>query len=204
MTSFVQDSLLSLDEKRVLEAMLAPGAGTAGALNGAVAGLSVQEFGSQAAGGPHTTVITLNGVSMTFRDTQQGNGVKIYTFPKGKIVRLGASAENVQIVTTSDPATTLNASITGNWGVGSTTQASVTLATTEQDFVQVTAFTSSATQGAYPTAVRGYGLGTFTVLDGSGTAIDVYFNAACVTATDVDADAAVKLYGTVTLNWLRT
>ena len=203
MTSIVQDSLLSLEEKRVLEAILAPGAGTAGTINGALAGLSVQEFGSQAAGGPHTTVITMNGVPMTFRDTQQGNGVKIYTFPKGKLFRMGASAEGIQIVTTSDPATTLNASITGNFGVGSTTQASATLATTEQDIVQVTAFTSSATQGAFPAAVRGYGAPNATVLDFSSTS-DIYFNAACVTATDVDADATVKIFGVITVNWIRT
>jgi hypothetical protein len=128
----------------------------------------------------------------------------VYTFPKGKLIRLGASVENLQIVTASDVATTLNASITGNFGVGSTTQASATLATTEQDIVQVTAFTSSATTGAGPTPVRAYGAANLTVLDGSSTAIDAFFNAACVTAGDVDADASLLINGVITINWIRT
>lgn len=201
-TPLVQAALLDPEIKKVLEQIISIG----GAVGGSpvAAGVTVQEFGAATPGAAHTTVLTLNGVAMTFRDTQQGNGVKLYTFPKGKIGRLGASAENIQIVTTSDPTATLNPGITGNFGVGSTTQANATVATTEQDIVQVAAFTSSATQGAYPAAARGYGLGSFTMLDGSSTPIDVFFNAACATATDVDADATVKIYGTVTINWIRT
>lgn len=202
MTDFIQNALLTLEQKKVLEAMLAPGTGTAGTLN-SVTGLTVQEYGSQVAGGPHTTVLTLNGVAMTVRDTQQGNGVKLYTFPVGKLFRMGASAENIRIVTTSDPTTTLNPSVTGNFGVGSTTQANGTLATTEQDFIPTTNFTASATQNAVPTAVRGYGAPNATVLDFSTTS-DIYFNIGVATATDIDADATVKIYGVITINWIRT
>ncbi|HEX6826906.1 MAG TPA: hypothetical protein VF077_11375, partial [Nitrospiraceae bacterium] len=146
---------------------------------------------------------TLLNLPMTVRDTQQGNGVKIYTFPAGKLIRLGASAEGVQIITTSDPTTTLNASVTGQFGVGTTTQANATLATTEQDIVQVTGFTASATQNAVPAAVRAYGAANLTVLDMTSVR-DIFFNVAVATATDIDADATVLINGVITINWIRT
>lgn len=200
-TDFIQNSQLSIVEKQVLERLRTAGSETAGATPGAVsAQVAVQEFG---AGQTHSTVLTLVNLPLTVRDTQQGGGVKIYTFPLGKIFRLGASAENIVIRTTSDVATTLNSAVTGQFGVGSTTQANATLATTEQDFVQVTAFTSSATTGAAPAAVRAYGVPVTTLLDGSATAVDVFFNVAVAGATDIDADATVLVSGTVTLNWIR-
>jgi len=168
-----------------------------------VAQAVAQEYGSQAPGGVHSTVLTLTNVPLLVRDTQQGNGVKIYTFPAGKLVRLGASLENVQIITTSDPATTLNASVAGQFGVGTTTQANATLATTEQDIVQVTAFTTSATQNAVPAAVRAYGAPNLTVLDMTATR-DIYFNIAIAGATDIDLDATVLINGVLTINWIRT
>ena len=197
----IQATLLSLEEKKVLSELLAPTSTGVGGVPSAVAGsVGVAEQGSS---GARTTVLTLNGMPLTVRDTQQGGGVKIYTFPLGKIFRLGASAENIVITTTSDVTTTLNTAVTGNFGVGSTTQASATLATTEQDIVQVTAFTSSATTGTPPAAVRAYGIPSVTLLDGSATAIDVFFNVAVASATDIDADATVSVSGIVTINWIR-
>jgi hypothetical protein len=199
-TDFIQFSQLSLDEKRVLERLRTAGGETAGSVPSAVAAkVTAQEFG---AGHLHSTVLTLVNMPLTMRDTEQGGGVKIYTFPLGKIFRLGASAESI-VITTTSALTTLNGGVTCNFGVGSTTQASATLATTEQDFVQVTAFTSSATAGVAPAAVRAYGVPNVTLLDGSVTAIDAFFNAAVAGATDIDADASVIVNGVITLNWIR-
>lgn len=196
--SLIQNALLDPEQKKVLEAL---SSGSAAGGVGVGYGVGVEELGGS--GAYRTTILTLTNVPMTVRDTQQGNGVKVYTFPKGKIFRLGASAENVIITTTSALASTLNAGVTGNFGVGSTTQANGTLATTEQDFVQTTNFTTSATVNVAPAAARGYGVPNVTLLDGSSTAIDLYFNIGIATATDIDADATVTISGTITINWLR-
>lgn len=172
-------------------------AGCAGAVQDA--SVATAEYGTDHI---HTTVLTLTNTPVTVRDTEQGGGVKIYTFPKGKLIRLGA-VSNLTITTTSAIASTLNSGVTGNHGVGSTTQASATLATTEQDFVQVTNFTSSTTIDVAPAAVKAYGVPSVTLLDGSTTPISLFMNVAVAGAGDIDADATVVVNGTVTVHWIK-
>lgn len=166
----------------------------AGTKNGAT--VTATEFAN---GAFHQTVLTLAATPVTLRDTEQGGGVKIYDFPVGRILMLGALA-SIAVKTTSILADTLNAGVTGNFGIGSTTQASATVATTEQDMVQVAAFTASATinvAGAVAT-----GVGVSAPLDGTTTAIDAFLNLAVAGALDIDANATVTVSGTVTLTWI--
>lgn len=164
-----------------------------------VDGLSIVEYGTDHI---HSTVFTFTNMALTVRDTQVGGGVKIYQFPKGKISRLGASMTTT-ITTASAIASTLKSGVTGNHGLGSTTQASATLATTEQDFIQVTNFASSTTINVAPAAVKAYGVASVTLLDGSSTAINLFFNIAVATATDIDADASVLINGEATVHWIK-
>lgn len=146
------------------------------------------------------TVFTLTALPITMRDTEQGGGAQIYTFPAGRICRIGATA-SIAVTTTSVLANTLNAGVTCNWGVGSTTQASATVATTEQDFVNVAAFTSSATINVAGAVATGVGPGVLASLDGTSTAVAAFLNLAVAGATDIDADATVTVTGTVTIVW---
>lgn len=146
------------------------------------------------------TVLTLTAVPVTVRDTEQGGGVKIYTFPSGRISHIGSDA-SVAVTTTSALATTLNASSTCQVGVGTVTQANATLATTEQDIINNTAFTSSATIDVASATVAGVGLGSLTPHDGTSTAIAAFLNIAVAGATDIDADATVTVSGTVTITY---
>lgn len=164
-----------------------------------VDGLSVVEYGTDHI---HSTVFTFANMPLVVRDTEVGGGVKIYQFPKGKILRLGA-VMTTTITTASAIASTLNSGVTGNHGLGSTTQASATLATTEQDIVQVTNFTSSTTINVAPAAVTAYGAASLTLLDGSSTATNLFFNIAVATATDIDANADVLINGTATVHWIK-
>jgi len=148
----------------------------------------------------HKTVLTLTDLPITMRDTEQGGGAKVYTFPAGRILRLGATA-SIAVTTTSVLADTLNTGVTCNYGVGSTTQASATVATTEQDFVNVAAFTASATIDVAGAVANGVGPGVLASLDGTSTAIDAFLNLAVASATDIDADATVLVNGTITLVW---
>lgn len=148
----------------------------------------------------HQTVLTLSALPITMRDTEQGGGAQIYAFPAGRICRLGAIG-SIAVTTTSVLADTLNAGVTCNWGVGSTTQASATVATTEQDFVNVAAFTSSATINVAGATATGVGAGVLASLDGTSTAVAAFLNLAVAGATDIDANATVTVSGTITITW---
>ncbi|CAG0971692.1 hypothetical protein ARNL5_01737 [Anaerolineae bacterium] len=160
--------------------------------------VSVAEYGD---GVFHQTVFTITALPITMRDTEQGGGAQIYDFPLGRIFRLGATG-TIAVTTTSILANTLNAGVTCNWGVGSTTQASATLATTEQDFVNVTAFTASATINVAGANSTGVGPSVLASLDGTSTAVDAFLNLAVAGATDIDADATVTVTGTVKITWV--
>ncbi len=147
----------------------------------------------------HRTTISLAALAVTMRDTEQGGGVKIYDFPEGRILVLGAVG-SIAVTTTSVLASTLKASKVCNWGVGSTTQANATVATTEQDIINVAAFTSSATINV--ASATSNGKGVLAAIDGTGTATDVYLNLAVALLTDIDANATVTVDGTITLTWI--
>ncbi|HEY4714593.1 MAG TPA: hypothetical protein VIH30_10195, partial [Aquirhabdus sp.] len=132
--------------------------------------------------------------------TEQGGGAQIYTFPAGRICRLGAIG-SIAVTTTSVLASTLHAGVTCNWGVGSTTQVSATVATTEQDFVNVAAFTSSATINVAGAVANGVGAGVLASLDGTSTAVAAFLNLAVTLAADIDANATVTVDGTITITW---
>jgi hypothetical protein len=148
----------------------------------------------------HSTLLTLVATPLTLRDTEQGAGVKIYDFPLGRILILDAKG-SVAMKTTSILADTLNASKTCNWGVGTVTQANATLATTEQDIINVEDITSSATINVAGAASPGVGV-AMTLLDGSETAIDAFLNVSVPTADDIDANATVTLTGTIEISWV--
>ena len=155
-------------------------------------------------GGFHTTVLTLTAVPMAVSDSNVGGGVKIYTFPQGIISLSGATA-SVAETTTSAIASTLNSGVTLSAGVGSvitTTQASGTLVTTQQDIVNAFAPVSSTTINVAAAAATGFTSATTSLkFDGHTTAQAVFLNCGVPTATDIDADATTTWTGTVTLVW---
>jgi len=178
----------------------APQPGSFGSVPAAVAAfVSVEEKGDPS-GIVHQTILTLTALPITVRDTQQGGGAKIYTFPKGRILRRGACG-TITPTTTSILANTLNTGVTGNWGVGSVTQASATVTTTEQDFINVAAFVASATINVAGSATNGTSPAVLALLNGTSTAIAAFLNLAVAGATDIDADATLLVSGVIVLNW---
>ena len=171
----------------------------AGVVPASVSGtVSAAEYGD---GTFHQTVLTLTDVPVTMRDTEQGGGIQIYDFPVGSIQRLGA-AGTIAVTTTSILANTLNTGVTCNWGIGSVTQSNATVVTTEQDFVNDTAFTSSATIDVAGADATGVGVGVLAALDGTSTAINAFLNLAVAGATDIDADATVTVSGVIKIVWV--
>lgn len=165
---------------------------------GAIYGSTVQA--QDIIDGVHKTVLTFVNTPITLRNTEQGGGIKVYDFPAGKIMFLGATG-SVTMTVTSVLADTLNASAVVNWGIGSVTQANGTLATTEQDIIATTNLTSAATINTASAASNGTGAGSLTPLDGTTTPVDAFLNVGVADGADIDADATVLINGTATIVW---
>jgi len=148
----------------------------------------------------HQTTLVLVNTPLTLLMASRGGGLKIYDFPKGRIAVLGALG-SAALITTSVLANTLNGAKTANWGVGSTVQATPTLATTEQNLLPTTAITSSATVNVAG-AVSPSALAAAVALDGTTTPVGVYLNVGVETAADLDAEATVLVNGTMHLTWI--
>jgi hypothetical protein len=92
--------------------------------------------------------------------------------------------------------------VTCNWGIGSVTQSNATVVTTEQDFVNDTAFTASATIDIAGADATGVGVGVLAALDGTSTAVDAFLNLAVASGTDIDGDATVTVSGEIKIVWV--
>lgn len=173
----------------------ATGVGTVAANSGTVTGV---HYGQ--ANGIRTTVLTLAALAQAVVNGTEYQGTKVFTFPEGRILVLGAIT-NLAQTTTSAILSTLNGSSTGALGLGTATASNVALTSTMVDLGPTTAFTSSATISVAGTAVQSV-LAAAAAFDGHTTAKDVYVNTAYATTTDVDADATQTLSGTITLTWI--
>ena len=167
-----------------------------GAKNGST--VTATEYGI---GPVHQTLLTLAATPLTMTDAAQGAGVKIYDFPEGRILVLGATG-TMAFTTTSTLASTLNASVTANWGVGTVVQVNGTLATTEQNLIPTTNCTASATINVAGSTTSAP-LAVSAQFEGTTTPVDAYLNIGVATSTDIDGDATVTATGTVNLTWIK-
>jgi hypothetical protein len=150
-------------------------------------------------GGFYQTTIKLDNMAQAVVNGTEYQGTKIYDFPAGRVYIIGAVA-TLQQKTTSAIASTLN-STTGAIGVGTATASATTLATTMQDIIPTTAFTSSTVINTAGTAVTAV-LASPAVFDGTATAKDLFLNTAYATTGDVDADATQTISGTIVVTWV--
>jgi hypothetical protein len=154
-----------------------------------------------AAFGPFVqTTLTLNDVAQTVVNGTEYQSTKIFTFPETRMWVVGCVA-TLQQKTTSAIASTLNSGVTGAIGVGTAAASATTLATTMQDFIPTTAFTTSTTINVAGTAVSAV-LAAAAFFDGTATAKDLYLNTAYATTTDVDADATQTISGSIVITWI--
>lgn len=156
----------------------------------------------------HQTVLQFTNQPMTITDALAYAGLQLYTFPLGWITVLG-SAMKMTVTTTSDVATTLNASKTVQYGLGTVTASATTLATTMINLnpgtgQSVPSFTSSATTNTVNTAVTSGLIAIPAPFDGTTTAIKVFMNMALATGGDIDADATVAINGTAIISWIHS
>lgn len=156
-------------------------------------------------GGHFKTVFTFTAFALTITDALAYSGVKIYDFPRGKI-HFKAAVSYLVFTTTSAIASTLNSGVTVSYGFGTATASSLTLATTMINVLAgtgqtVPTFTSSTVINVASAAVTHHTLANPIPIDGSATALDLYFNLAVPTNTDIDADATLTVTGTLVVEW---
>lgn len=172
-----------------------------------VPGFRVQHFGN--IGGFVTTEIWMQNMPFVFASGTAGSqfvGTKLFTFPRGKINILGA-ASFLQETTVTALAGSLLASKSVQYGLGSATASADTLATTMINVLAgsgqtVPTFTSSATVDVAGTAVTHHNLAALPApLDGSSTALPLFFNMAVATDGDLVATATVLISAFFIINW---
>lgn len=190
---FGPDSELILDGKVIAD-------GSA-ALDGAASGTGVTAE-TTGNGAFQKTVITFSDVDIALTD-EAGvvayGGLKVYDFPAGAILTLGAVAD----LDLTKSSAGVNDDWDGDFGVGTVTASNnATLATTEQNILPTTA-TPQASSGA--TTANGQSTATeLTVKDGTTTAIDAYLN---FLVDDADHDVTstacnLIVNGTLTITWI--
>lgn len=162
--------------------------------NGAVAGTG--NTVSEQVGLVHKTVITVaNTVTMTDATTAGCHGSqKIYDFPAGNILILGATTD--LSVTAGAGGIGDTASVVASIGSVAVATDNATLTSTEANIVPSTAATLTGGVGAFDGESTGV-----VVLDGTATAVDAILNLAVPDAGSSASDTIV-VAGTVTLVWV--
>lgn len=147
------------------------------------------------------SLIAINALPQTVVNGTEYQGTKIYTFPEGRILVLGALLAIAQ-TTTSVIASTLNSGVTGAVGVGTVVASATTLASTMQNIIPTTAFVTSTVINVAAATVKAALAAVASPFDGTTTPVDVYLNTAYATTGDIDADATQTLSGLLQLIWI--
>lgn len=178
------------------------GGSPAAAGSGTAAGTGVTAAERVAGGIVHQTVLTFVNTPLPLVD-EAGvvayAGLKVYDFPAGAILFLGAVAD----LDLTKSSAGVNADWDGDVGVGTVTASNnSTLATTEQNIIPTT-----ATPQAVAGVTTANALSTATenaVVNGTSTAVDAYLN---LLVDDADHDVTTTpcnliVNGTLTLTWI--
>lgn len=145
-------------------------------------------------------VVTIADLPLAITDTLAYAGVQIYQLPLGRITPIGAVG-SIAMTTTSAISSTLNQANCA-WGIGSATASNITLATTMQNFINITTVASSSTINVAGAVSNGSGIGIVTSIDGSSTPVKWYLNVSAVSADNIDGDATVTISGTLKISYV--
>jgi hypothetical protein len=159
-------------------------------------------------------LFTFTNVALTITDALAYLGTKIYDFELCYVNFLAAHFVGT-LTTTSAIASTLNSGVAVSLGIGTAAASNVTLSTTMMNVLPgsgetAAGFTSSTVinvASAEISMVLAAGISAAHLLsniNGTATAIDLYFNLAVATATDIDADATVAVNGQLAITLIPT
>jgi hypothetical protein len=167
------------------------------------AGLAPPKVGLKAVttgqGGAFRTVFTFAGMQVPVTDALAYASQKIFDFADGK-VRIKGGTAKLQFAVLTTRAATINDNAALTWSLGSASASSATLSGT---MVNVLASTGRTLDGAVAalSSASTADIAAAATLDGTTTPVDLYFNLAFATGTDIDADGTLAVTGTITLLW---
>jgi hypothetical protein len=160
------------------------------------AAVAVAEAGD---GVTHETVFTLTDLSVTMTDAAAAGSHgahRLYDFPAGFIGRLGCTYDLTTLAGAGGLADT--AALVGALGVATVgTDNGTLVGAGEADFIASTAGTLTDGAGV----LQSSGAGSFTLLDGHTTPIDLFLNLAVPDAGSTATDT-LTVNGTITCVWL--
>lgn len=145
----------------------------------------------------HKTVLTLASTPIATVDAGAAGahgGVKVYDFPEGNILVLGAVTDLSTLAGAGGVADT--AAVVGSLGSTLVATDNATLTSTEANVVPSTSGTLVAGAGS----IDGVSTGVV-VLDGTATPADLYLNLAMPDAGS-SADDSIAVSGTITITWV--
>lgn len=173
--------------------------GGAAPSNGAVAGTGTTAV-ERGDGVIHQTVITMADLPVTVGNTTgiSFGGTKIYDFPVGRILILGATCDGIAFDLTDDGnVTPLEATDGGDIAVGTTAPTDGSLTLTDVDIIPSTSIDPISG------GVDGAALAASAHFDGTATAKDAFFNIIIDDADVADgASDVILVSGTVTITWI--
>lgn len=170
-----------------------------------ITGMTVIEYGNEAMRKTKFTFAQAGGATYAAADafavadaTAMG-GRKIYTFPEGRILVLGATGSLSLGVKTAN--TTINNGALVNYSLGTAgpTEAALTTASSV-DLLPKSANVTMGTNPAYSTAVATQ-LAASAHFDGTSAAKTVNLNFGLGVNTEIDANAAIGVTGSITIVW---
>jgi hypothetical protein len=148
----------------------------------------------------HKTVLTMGDVSVTVGNTTgvSFGGTKIYDFPDGRILVLGAVATDISFdLTDAGNVTPIDDTMGGDIAVGTTAPDDGSLTGTDVDLIPSTSIDPISG------GVTGSPLASSAQFDGTGTAKDAFFNILIDDADVADgASDVILVSGTVTIHWI--
>jgi hypothetical protein len=151
----------------------------------------------QSAGPVNKLILTLTNLPVTVANTTGASfgGVKLFDFPKGRLLILGSTAD----LDFNWAGTDIAAAGSGDFALGTTISADATLGGTDVDLLPSSAMTDPFVAGVG----RGVGaLAASAQFDGTGTAKDANLNIIIDDADVSDAATDVVLVsGTITIVW---
>jgi hypothetical protein len=155
--------------------------------------ITAEEFG--AVGSPvRTTKLTFTNVTFTLTRTSgtiASGGVQCYDFPKGGVSFLGAAAKLTYSIAGSGTYANLVSSV----GTVAALTDNATLTTTEANVIASTASASSSGAASFTGAMT-----ATAAVNGTGTAADLYLNAA--TSDDISSSRVVTVNGWLIVHWI--
>ena len=178
---------------------------SAGGVAETITGMTVVEWGNEAMKKTKFTFAQAGGATYAAADafavadaTAMG-GRKIYTFPEGRILVLGATGSLSLGVKTAN--TTINDAAAVNYSLGTAgpTEAALTTANSV-DLLPKSGNVTMGTNPAYSTAVA-VQLAASAHFDGTSAAKTVNLNFGLGVNTEIDANAAVGVTGSITIVW---